>query len=225
MIKNVFFDVDDTVISYQESFPGVIKEMFGKYGYSYDINEVKRAYTEQSTALWDAVERGEISGTELRNRRWPQIMRALNLPEGEEMELENVFRTALSHNYPLEKGALELFKYLKEKGYKVVIASNACQWQQEIRIEKSGLGQYTYGVYCSNEIGFEKPHKEFFDAVLKMSDSKPEETLMVGDSITADVGGAKNAGLKACWYNPNGNEDTVGADYVIGSLTDLMKIL
>lgn len=92
-------------------------------------------------------------------------------------------------------------------------------------MEKSGLAEFLDGIYCSQIIGHEKPYKEFFDAVLEKAGAKAEESMMVGDSITADVGGGKNAGLTTCWYNPNGKEDTAHADYVINSLLDITKIL
>lgn len=225
MIKNVFFDVDDTLISFRRSKPIAFREMFEERGYPFDEELVVKTFESINIPLWESLERGEISGTELRRTRWPRVMRALSLPEGGDMELEDAFRLALSHTTPLEDGAKELFKYLKEKGYKIYIASNSCQWQQESRMEKSGLAEFLDGIYCSQIIGHEKPYKEFFDAVLEKAGAKAEESMMVGDSITADVGGGKNAGLTTCWYNPNGKEDTVGADYVINSLLDITKIL
>ena len=98
-------------------------------------------------------------------------------------------------------------------------------WCQKERLDKSGLSDYIDEIYCSDNIGSEKPFAQFYNAVLEGSGCLPEETMMVGDSLIADVKGAKEAGLSACFYNPDGKEDSIGADYVITKLEDLTKIL
>jgi len=51
-------------------------------------------------------------------------------------------------------------------------------------------------------LGVRKPEPGFFRAVLHEADCAPVEAAMVGDDYQADVVGAKEAGLRAIWFNP-----------------------
>jgi FMN phosphatase YigB (HAD superfamily) len=62
-----------------------------------------------------------------------------------------------------------------------------------------------FNLFISEDIGFHKPRREFFDAVLHdMGISDPGRAVVVGDTPGSDILGAKNAGLDAVWYNPKG---------------------
>ena len=68
----------------------------------------------------------------------------------------------------------------------------------------------------------------FFDAVFEtLPDYAREEFIIVGDSLTSDIRGGNNAGIRTCWYNPKGKskDQDVRVDYEIRSLKELPDIL
>ena len=77
------------------------------------------------------------------------------------------------------------------------------------------------------DIGFEKPHREFFEYCLKqIGTDDPQSVLMIGDNPVSDVFGAKNVGLRACFFNKRGiSTEQVSADYIISDLKELLDIL
>ena len=87
---------------------------------------------------------------------------------------------------------------------------------------------YFKGIFISEQLGFVKPQKEFFDAVFsKIPDFKKEEAIIIGDSLSSDIKGGNNAEIKTCWFNPKRIENNcdVHIDYEIHSLKDLYEIL
>jgi 2-haloacid dehalogenase len=91
----------------------------------------------------------------------------------------------------------------------------------------SAFAPYTYRIFISESVGSIKPTAAFFDHVLRDLGCRPEECLMVGDSLSNDIRGAKAAGMDTCWYNPRGKAvpADAGADHVIGSIRELPDIL
>ena len=83
-------------------------------------------------------------------------------------------------------------------------------------------------MFTSEAIGVDKPLKKFFDACFcQMEDIKPEETVMIGDSLTADIKGAKVYGLKTIWYNHLKADEPQEKfyDVVVDKLIDIKKYL
>ena len=95
------------------------------------------------------------------------------------------------------------------------------------RLKSAGLFSYFSDVFVSDETGFEKPDSRFFSKCLHRIHFYPEEVLMVGDSLQADIAGGAKSGLKTCWLNrtkkPNPS-DTL-PDYEIQGLPELLTLL
>ena len=89
---------------------------------------------------------------------------------------------------------------------RLVLATNGASDLQRLKLETSGLAGYFDDVLVSGDIGFAKPHPHFFENALRLADAGPEETLMVGDSLQKDVGGAQKAGIRGIWVNRKDRE-------------------
>ena len=105
--------------------------------------------------------------------------------------------------------------------------------QQLNRLERGGMRKYFTHCFVSEKVGVEKPSLRFFEKCMEeLPGIEPEECLMIGDSLTADIAGGHAAGLKTCWYHP---EDAITneklreleqqADYRVEKLVDLTKKL
>ena len=82
-------------------------------------------------------------------------------------------------------------------------------------------------VFVSQEIGHNKPSPAFFQACFdRIPGFDPKMCMMVGDSLTSDILGGRNAGIKTCWINPQGKpHGDIVPDYEIQALSQLEGLL
>ena len=106
--------------------------------------------------------------------------------------------------------------------------TNGTKVAQDIKLERSGLVQLLDGVFISEVVGAEKPSPVFFDHVFdQIGPVNRDEVLIVGDSLTSDMRGGLQAGIRCCWYNPNHqpNPEGMALDYVIHDLNQVKELL
>ena len=99
---------------------------------------------------------------------------------------------------------------------------------QKGRIKSAGMRPYFKDIFISEEIGYDKPGKAYFDYCFsRISNFHRENTVIIGDSLTSDILGGKNAGIRTIWYNPHQSQNTsaVQPDYQVGELTEIEKLL
>ncbi len=95
---------------------------------------------------------------------------------------------------------------------------------QKRKLENSGLDVLFDGIFISDQIGYEKPDIRFFDHIWKQTGVyEKDDVLIVGDSLTSDMQGGNNAGIRCCWYNPEDKENNtnVKIDYLIHDLNEV----
>ncbi len=169
---------------------------------------------------------GELTRQGLHKIRFNIILNALGLSgDGEKVETE--FRNALFNIAEPVEGAFDLVKYLSSK-YKVYSASNAIYLQQINRLKISGMFDYFSGLFVSEVIGHQKPTKEFFDYCYdNLKGIKKEQTIMIGDSLSADISGANDYGIKSIWLNSGGkiNQTEIKPDFTVKKLEQIKNIL
>ena len=107
-------------------------------------------------------------------------------------------------------------------------ASNGASAVQRIRLRNADLTQYFRGIFISEEMGIDKPKREFFQMCFAaIPDFSRQTALMVGDSLTSDIRGGRNAGIRTCWYNPDRRTAPPGwePDEEIARLAELPALL
>ena len=116
----------------------------------------------------------------------------------------------------------ELAPRLKGK-VKLYAVTNGVTTTQTPRLEKSGLLPYFDGVFISEQMGCKKPEAEFFDKVFAaIGVSDRSRTVILGDSLTSDMQGGRNAGIKTCYF---GTDPDDRCDFSITDLTQFPSIL
>lgn len=115
-------------------------------------------------------------------------------------------------------GAEAALKALSPK-YTCIIATSAHHSdtaEMKAALARVGADKYFHHFYSQKELGYKKPDVRFFQAVLKLSGFKPDESLMVGNLYEKDITGAKQAGMTTVFFNNNGQQgDFEAADYQI----------
>jgi 2-haloacid dehalogenase len=220
----VFIDIDDTLLDFTKCANDAIKSACNKFGVPYTTTLVD-TFHPINLDLWHRLEKKEVTKEKLFDTRFQIVFDKLGI-KADGIAFETAFRENFHESAILVDGARDLLEYLRSK-YKVYVASNASMHQQTNRMKKAELDGYIDGYFVSEEIGFQKPQKEFFDACFKaLPDVKPQDVVMIGDSLSADIKGACEYGLKTIWYNHR-NEPTsdVKCDYIVSRLSEVKNIL
>lgn len=220
----VFIDIDDTLLDFTKCANDAIKSACNKFGVPYTTTLVD-TFHPINLDLWHRLEKKEVTKEKLFDTRFQIVFDKLGI-KADGIAFETAFRENFHESAILVDGARDLLEYLRSK-YKVYVASNASMHQQTNRMKRAELDGYIDGYFVSEEIGFPKPQKEFFDACFKaLPDVKPQDVVMIGDSLSADIKGACEYGLKTIWYNHR-NEPTsdVKCDYIVSQLSEVKNIL
>lgn len=117
---------------------------------------------------------------------------------------------------------------LKNYGYDLYVVTNGIKRVQIPRLADSHFAQFFSQIFISEEVGFQKPNKNFFDFVFEnIEGSEPQNSLIIGDSLTSDVLGGINAGIDTIWFNPKNNKNLVKykASYTVNNLFEINNIL
>jgi len=115
------------------------------------------------------------------------------------------YQLALGDTIVFRDDCFQLIQGLQGKVRQYVV-SNGTIIAQTKKLKLSGLGELMDGIFLSEEIGAEKPNIAFFDEVFRrIGPVEKDQVLIVGDSLTSDIRGGNNAGIRTCWYNPNGD--------------------
>lgn len=230
-IKVLFLDIDNTLLDFDAAAAWAMEQCFQKAGLNYNP-EMYTIFTEENNKIWHRIERKELTMDDLFYVRWQAILKRLSLTaDGVEMEKE--FRVLLNLSAVPIDGAEEILVYLSKKGYCLCAASNGPYDQQIRRLKKADMLKFFSHCFVSEKLGADKPSRQFFDGCLKeLPGIKPEECMMIGDSLTADITGGRSYGMSTCWYLPSVekykeeiSKSDKSADYVIHELLELKNIL
>lgn len=226
MIKNVFLDLDDTILDFQRGERRAIHRAFVEMGLPTDEATVER-YIEINLACWKALERGEMGRDEVLVGRFEMLFDELQI-DASPIVAQNIYEALLSKEHDFIPGAEELLRQFEKSGkYDLYMATNGISVVQKPRISDSGVGRYFKGIFISEEIGYAKPRKEYFDACFeKIEGFRSDETIIVGDSLTSDILGGINAGIPTCHFNPKDKPyGDIKPDYKIKKLSELIPLL
>ena len=231
MLKVVLFDIDNTLLSFDEYVKESMRSGFEKFEIGTYEEGMFSVFNEINTGLWRLIEKGELDFEELQKKRWNMIFARLGI-SADGIAFEKYFRECLFESAIVEDGAIELIKYLHRK-YILCVASNGPYRQQVNRLKISGMLPYFSEVFVSEKIGSSKPSEKFFSACIDRLHTKtkqeilPCEMMMIGDSLSSDMAGGIQAGMQTCFYNPNKKDVPLGMHltYNVSSLREIANIL
>ena len=223
MIKAVLLDVDNTLLDFNQCACAAMYDAARDFSLVLP-EEAFPTFRRINDELWRQIEQQTLTTEELYRVRWNQIFTELGIDfDGPTFEAR--FCHYLTTAAEKVDGADELMAYLKGK-YVLCIASNAPYFQQVQRMEKAGYLPSIRHLFISEEIGAAKPAPRFFEACLAaLAPLRPEEVLMIGDSLTADIAGARACGIQTCWYRHGSDKDGSIADYCVADLREICTFL
>ena len=224
-IKTLLLDADGTLLDFNRSEQAALKETFETLHLPFD-EEVYQVYHRNNDACWKALERGEISRDELKVRRYRMTFAELGLTSDPALATKTYEGILGKYAFPFD-GAEAACEKLSKK-YDLYIVTNGLKHVQTARMLRTKIPETVKGIYISEDVGYAKPAAEFFDKVFADHPNlKRNETMIVGDSLTGDIQGGINAGIRTCWVNSTGapRPENMPIDLEIDHITKLEKVL
>lgn len=223
--RTLLFDVDDTLLDFGAAEREALRLLFVEQNIPLTA-EIETHYKKINQGLWKSFEEGKIDRNEVLNTRFSILFKAYNR-EVDGALLEKSYRSYLEEGKQLVKGSLEVITDLQNQ-YELYIVTNGVSKTQYKRLRASGLHPLFKDIFVSEDTGFQKPMKEFFDYVFaKIPNFDTKQALIIGDSLSSDIKGGQQAGIDTCWFNPEKkpNSTDIAPTYEIQMLEELYQIL
>ena len=237
--KAIFLDWDDTIGDWTTAEHKALQDIYETYHLNRlypTFEDYLNAYKPYNLELWGRYGRGEVTKEKLHFERFyrPLITARSDLQkltanvENMAHEMGAEFLRLTNKYFCLMPDADRVVKYLAAK-YPLTIISNGFKEVQYYKFEHSGLAKYFTHTLISEEIGINKPQPDIFRIALQRNSITAEQAIMVGDSYSSDIAGAKAAGIDQIWVtNERVKELTnegLTATYIVPRFVDVMKIL
>ena len=225
MIEFLFLDLDDTILDFHKAERIALAKTIRDFGVE-PTEHVLHRYHIINKLHWEMLERGELTRAEVQVGRFRALFEELGVAvDAAAVTAKYSENLAIGHYFM--PGAEEAVEALSKK-YRLFLASNGTASVQKGRMTSANLYRFFEQVYVSQEIGHNKPSKAYFDACFaRIPDFDPARAMIVGDSLTSDIRGGINAGIKTCWVNPahDPGRPDIRPDYEIEALSQLGALL
>ncbi len=232
MSYSFLFDLDQTLLDFHASEKIALEKVLLEAGLSYS-EDIYKAFKKYNKSLWLEIEKENITRKQLFTMRFNYVF---GLCEGDSsdidpLETNSKFIKTMSENGVLMDGSLEMVEKIKREipDSKIYVITNGVTINALGRIASTGLDKFIDEVFVSEDMGVTKPSVEYFDMVLDKIGEPRKRCIVIGDSLTSDMLGAKNAGISSVWFMPEGDVDEAvkeyEIDYLAASFDELFQVL
>lgn len=224
MIKYVLLDLDDTILDFKRAEAVAIRGALCGLGII-PADDTVALYSRINAEMWKKLERGELTREQILVMRFKILFDRLGL-DASPSEAKALYEDLLGRGHYFIDGAEDFLEKAYKK-YSLYLVSNGTARVQDGRIRSAGIAGYFKNIFISEKIGFVKPDRRFFEACFKrIPDFDKAAAVIVGDSLSSDIAGGKNAGILTCHFNPDGvRYDALRPDYEIKKLSELTALL
>ena len=220
----LYFDIDNTLLDFYASETHAVKKVFEKHGLPSD-NGTVALYSAINKSYWEKYEKGIMKRDDILVARFKETLEKLGAADNPAAVNADYFHELSACHFKMPF-AREILEYLKGTGYRIFATTNGVAKTQYKRISESGLSEFFDGIFVSEEVGSQKPSREYFDFVTANTPEKDKSRiLIIGDSMTSDIKGGINAGIDTCWLDAFGEEKLFSPTYTVKELSELKKIL
>ena len=202
MVKDIFFDLDHTLWDFDKNSMLAFKRVFKKFKITIEFDAFLKIYEPINIEYWKKYREDKVSKENLRRGRLIDSFNFFDLIYSTEKidEIADAYIQELPFDNHLFEGAVEILDYLILK-YKLHIITNGFEEVQHKKLKNSGIDHYFSTVTTSEEVGLKKPNPKVFLTALNKANSFPTQSVMIGDSLEADILGANNIGMQTIFYN------------------------
>lgn len=225
MLEFLFLDLDDTILDFHKAEHIALGKTFRDFGLE-PTDEVMARYSLINKAHWERLERKELTREEVLVGRFAVLFGEYGIAVDPTL-CARTYENNLSIGHYFLTGAYEAVEALSKK-YKLYLASNGTAKVQAGRLASANISHFFQEIFISQEIGANKPDIAYFNGCFaKIPDFDVSKSMIVGDSLTSDILGGIQAGMKTCWVNPTGKpaRADIQPDYEIKALSALEPLL
>ena len=227
--ETIFFDLDHTLWDFETNSRETLIELSEKYDFKGKGIESSEHFIQKyfgiNERMWGEYGKGIISKEELRYNRFHETLKLYNI---DDFDLARNIGNDYSSIAPSKQNVLpytmEILEYLSKK-YPLHIITNGFEEVQHIKLKCCKIDHYFAEVITSERSGFKKPDKRMFDYSVTLVRANPLTSLMIGDSLEADILGAKDAGMSQVYFNPKAALHSETIQHEIRSLSELTDFL
>ena len=225
MKRFVLLDLDDTIYDFHKAETVALSKTLETLGLE-PRSEVLARYSEINAAQWRLLEQGKLTREQVKERRYQLLFEEFGIAV-DPILAARTYERNLSIGHYFVDGAPELLATLS-RDYQLYLVSNGSTAIQMPRIASGDIAQYFDGIFISEDVGYNKPDKAYFDAVFAaIPQFEKEQAVIIGDSLSSDILGGKTAGITTVWFCPfaQADKETICPDYVISRLSELPHLL
>ena len=225
MYEFLFLDLDDTILDFHKAERIALSKTIREFG-AEPTEEILTLYHHINKAHWEMLERVELTRDQVLVNRFGALFAQLGM-EIDARNCAKVYEKNLSIGHYFLPGAEEAVDALSKK-YRLFLASNGTASVQKGRMTSANLYRFFEKVFVSQEIGYNKPSKDYFErAFAQIEGFDRSKAIIVGDSLSSDILGGNNAGIATCWVNPTHapRKEGIRVDYEIEALSQLPQLL
>lgn len=204
MVSSILWDVDGTLLDFDAAERAAIRSLFAEFSLGECTDAMLARYSAINIDFWQRLERGEFTKSQILVRRFEQFFGECGIDPRIAPAFNEKYQVRLGDTAICHDDSLNVVKALKGR-VRQYIVSNGTVVAQTRKLERSRLGAEMDGIFLSEELGAEKPNAAFFEKVFEVIRPRNlSDVMIVGDSLTSDIQGGMNAGIRTCWYNPAG---------------------
>jgi putative hydrolase of the HAD superfamily len=224
-VEHIFFDLDHTLWDFERNSAATFQYIFKELDFKFSLKNFLEFYDPINHFYWKQYRENKISEVELRFLRLEKTFGKMNIPHTSELiqKVSDLYIQKLSTHTFLFDNTIEVLKYLDET-YSLHIITNGFENVQQRKLENSGIDHFFKVVLTAEKVGVKKPNPIIFKEALRSADALPENSLMIGDSLEADVQTPLELGMQAIHFNSH-HEKVHTECLIINRLYDLTKIL
>ncbi len=154
--------------------------------------------------MWNQLDLSLITHEYLRTSRFQKVLQAMDIEIDEyySLELNQMLLDLLPHQHHLMDDAFDTLEALATRNYKMHIISNGYHQIQIMKMKSGGIYHFFDQIITNDIAGARKPEKAIFDFALEKANANVNNSIMIGDNLIADIEGARNAGLRTIYFNP-----------------------
>lgn len=200
-ITDIFFDLDHTLYEFETNAKTTFEEAFQAYAVPAQ-KDFMTVFTPINDRYWQQLTHGKVDRETLRYGRLKDSFDVLGITVDDDTiwAISNYFMDNLCQKEALFAGAFEVLDYLQPK-YNLHLITNGPEKIQHQKLEVTRLKPYFKTMTTSEKAGVKKPYPQIFEYALNSAQTQPQQSLMIGDNLEADVEGAINAGMQAVFFN------------------------
>lgn len=227
MIKAILWDIDGTILNFTKPESIAIKKCFELMDMGICTDEMVNTYSRINVKWWEKLERGEYTKKEILVGRFREFFEFYGLDTSKAAVFNDLYQVRLGDVIVFNPNAEQTVRKYRGRIFQAIV-TNGTLIAQKKKLKASDLENIVDRIYISEEIGFEKPNAEFFAKAFEdLKGLNRDEIIIVGDSLTSDIKGGNNVGIRTCWYNPEHKTapSDYRIDYEISDLSQLDSIL